>query len=116
MTLAMAVQNEPAGLSEIRMTVLPYLSKLADFGTAEEIREFLVSEEIVATLTASTCPIAEYVRHNSGQTLTVYKRGAATIHQDNMYHLFDNSEAMGEFIVKFDLRLYPELLKKELRA
>lgn len=103
---------------DIKLAVTPYLEKLAGFETAEQIRSFMVNEEVKAIRRRSdSCAVAEYVRRESGQKVSV--RGGAvhtpcrllsvTTHEDGE-EIKRNTPAMREFILNFDNGDYPELV------
>lgn len=108
---------------DVRMAVLPYLNKLADFDTAEAIREFLVGENIQSSTGATRCAIAEYVRRGSGEEVSVHRTTTLRrrpssepvslsdwwFMEPQYDRIADHSAAMKEFVENFDNHLYPEL-------
>jgi hypothetical protein len=113
-------------IDEIKLAVGPYVAKLAAFDTADEIRDFLVQEEIHAVrLDPKACALAAYVRRGSGQTVLVCNDMLRAIVTDivstpagrritiSTAEVADKpTQAMSDFIVRFDSGKYPELEAK----
>lgn len=105
-------------VDEVRLMVEPYRNKLADFGTAHEIRDFLVEQEVRAinsdqsSSPSSTCALAVYMQRETGHPFTV---GLVCMSVKNptpcgyYVDLGQHTDAMREFISNFDRGDYPEL-------
>lgn len=94
-------------MTDLEMQVWPYLQKLAAFGSASEIKDFLVSEKIFARPAhANHCAIAVYLHRGSGQWVHVSRRNTAIA---GCNPFFNHTTAMKAFICYFDEGEYPEL-------
>lgn len=116
-------------LEDIKLTVGPYLNKLAAFDTHLEIRDFLAAEGVKAVRGRSmSCAIAKYVYQGSGQEVMVGRSmtEAPVGHGDDV-HVYsvlnrkdqrmivcaktvgEHTPAMTDFVRYFDQGRYPEL-------
>jgi hypothetical protein len=105
---------------DLKLAVEPYLNKLADMKTPEDIRDFLVGEGILAQRGhARACAIAAYVFRETGQMVAVGNiatcppgKGdtsfAGKMIEGNF--LGWHTKAMAQFVVNFDAGDYPELV------
>lgn len=106
-----------------RLAAQPYVDKLAAFQTAQEIRDFLVDEEIKAhPVQARACAIAMYVSRGSGEQVSVARSLGVCLAgfvEDRVGKLTEVgacTPAMREFIANFDNGRYPELMAEEVFA
>jgi hypothetical protein len=123
----------------MRTAIEPYLGKLAGFQTADQIRDFLVGENVQAVVKSSTtCAIAEYVYQQTDIEVMVDYDGVWFHHPDmklgdgtgktSMRHYAsrvdepvsrvvtvasDMTDTMIKFIQLFDSGDYPELVKED---
>jgi regulator of RNase E activity RraA len=124
----------------MRTAIEPYLGKLAGFQTADQIRDFLVGENVKAAVGGSTtCAIAEYVYQQTDIEVMVDYDGVWFHHPDMKLGdgtgrtsirdyasrvgedarrvvtiASDMTDAMIKFIQLFDSRYYyPELVKED---
>jgi hypothetical protein len=90
-----------------RLAAEPYYQKLAAMESAEEIRQFLVAEEIKALPgVGNKCAIAQYIRNGSGEEVWVNNQ---TVNTPFYVSVGPNTAAMRTFIRNFDRGRYPEL-------
>lgn len=104
----------PLQCDDIRSAVEPYLRKLADLQTADEIRDFLVTEGVQAVPgNATKCAIAEYLFQASGQVVGVTRKSTVVLADKWARGIGKHTEAMSEFVIRFDHYQYPELVAEE---
>lgn len=105
-------ESTTAELETMCAAMEPYHAKLAAFATPEEIRRFLAQEGVRGKRgSALSCPIAVYISRSGEQAhVTVVSVGPAA---SPVVRSFDNTDAMSNFVHRFDLRLYPELVEAE---
>jgi hypothetical protein len=117
-------------LNEIRTIVEPYIGKLSAFQTAEDIREFLKVEGILAEERRPMhCAIAQYIHKETGQMVRVCRTETKAPCEDGTEPLIyfptdsdfpkiaqfaevgKHTSAMTTFIDNFDDGYYPDLVK-----
>lgn len=118
-------------LNDIRTIIEPYIGKLSAFQTAEDIREFLKGEGILAEQRRPMhCAIAQYIRKETGQMVRVCRTETKAPCEDGTEPLIyfptdsalvaiiekfaevgKHTSAMTTFIDNFDDGYYPELVK-----
>lgn len=82
--------------------------KLAQFETAEQIRQYFVAEGYKGvTCSESHCPIASFLRDQTGEDISV---APVLIMRGGIVNVELNTAAMQEFILNFDDEMYPELI------
>jgi hypothetical protein len=104
-------------IDAIRADVTPYVEKLKNFHTADEVRDFLLAEEIMARQCQATgCALAEYLK-GSGHVVGVSQNhiyafvdGCAGKPVPLWPVIGDNTAAMSQFVYNFDDGYYPELV------
>lgn len=101
---------------EILEAVRPYIKILAEFTTAEQIRVFLWEKGVRGWRSESeSCPIATYLQKESSWPVSVGYHSIACMAGGIplMYsRLGVPTEAMVEFISRFDHGDYPELMAR----
>jgi hypothetical protein len=99
-------RNDP----DLQMAIEPYFNKLADMTSAEEIKDFLVSEEIKAVpAKRNACAIAVYVQDRSGEPNVEVSYGSTSCKNDARNVWLPHTTAMMLFVKNFDDGNYPEL-------
>src|ERR1700744_2575197 len=103
-------------LADTRAAFDPYFNKIAAFETADQIRDFLVTEGVKARRELSTsCALAQYMRRSE---LNVHVYGDATharaadsdgTWREPCWIKQENTKAMARFVDRFDNGHSPEL-------
>lgn len=88
--------------------------KLSNFQTADELRDYFVSEQIFGVRArARACPIATWMMEQTGKPTAVAKSIWVGMSQNVNNYLgeieFEHTEATRDFIEAFDHEKYPEL-------
>jgi hypothetical protein len=102
----------------IRADLLPYVEKLRALHTPEEIRDFLLHEEVKAQQSKATgCAIAVYLFEHTNHVVGVsqnhiyaFTEALGSQSVCSWPVVADTSEAMKQFVYNFDDGFYPELL------
>lgn len=104
--------NDP----DLMLAIAPYVNKLAEMKSPEEIRDFLVSEGVKARLASGhQCAVAAYIRAATGKTVSVSYGAVNCYEDDRRMWLPLNSTVLSDFIWDFDGGKYPELLDEDSR-
>jgi hypothetical protein len=108
---------------DAQFAVLPYLRKLEDMQSADEIAHFMMAEGVKAVRKSpASCAIAEYVRRESNVGVLAFSNAISVMSsqlessphggQDLMCMFREvmlPSRAMNEFMLRFDKGEYPDL-------
>lgn len=102
-------------LADTRAALEPYFNKVAAFETADEIRDFLVTEGVKAHRQMSnSCALAQYMSrselnvHVFGDNTTAMVIGCDAWGNPGWVRQV-NTTAMEQFVYRFDNGQYPEL-------
>jgi hypothetical protein len=118
-------------LEDAKLAVEPYLRKLSECSTPDEIRDILVGEKIKAVQgRVNKCAVSKYVTQKTDVLVCVHSRGAympefgivrtpgksgGTV-VNYAGELPGHNEVLRRFIRKFDDGDYPELVDRDYQA